>query len=86
MKTRNATKRSAKPNNTPTDHSHSHAGKFIPLLLLLMPSATVQAQFSYTVEQGKVTITGYTGPGGLVTIPPTINGLPVTSIGDYIRS
>ena len=29
-----------------------------------------------------VTITGYTGPGGAVTIPDTIEGRPVTSIGD----
>ena len=41
-----------------------------------------EAQFSYTVEDGKVTITGYTGPGGDATIPDAINGLPVTNIGD----
>jgi len=29
-----------------------------------------------------ITITGYTGSGGAVTIPSTTNGLPVTSIGD----
>ena len=35
-----------------------------------------------TTNNGTITITGYTGPGGAVTIPGTINGLPVTSIGD----
>ena len=38
--------------------------------------------YSYTTSNGKITITGYTGPGGAVTIPSTINGLPVTSIGE----
>jgi hypothetical protein len=39
-------------------------------------------QFSYTVASGAVTITGYTGSGGRLTIPDTITGLRVTSIGD----
>ncbi len=83
MKTRDATKRSAKPNNTPTGHSRRRPWRLLPVLLLLMLSATVQAQFNYTVSQGKVTITKYTGPGGAVIIPDMINGLPVTSIGAY---
>ena len=55
----------------------------LPLLLLLALPAAVQAQFTYTNNNGAITITGYTGPGGDVTIPDTISGLPVTSIGDY---
>ena len=51
-------------------------------LLLVLPAET-QAQFSYTNNNGAITITGYTGSGGNVTIPGTINGLPVTGIGDY---
>jgi len=51
------------------------------LLLLALPIAA-QAQFTYMTQNGAVTITGYTGPGGNVTIPSAINGLPVTSIGD----
>ena len=39
--------------------------------------------FSYTTNAGAITITGYTGPGGAVFIPPIINNLPVTSVGDY---
>src|SRR5437773_7203246 len=43
----------------------------------------LQAQdFTYTNTNGTITITGYTGPGGDVVIPGTIDGLPVTSIGD----
>ena len=60
------------------------------LWLLLGPPAVVQAQFtytnnygiwSYTTKNGTITIRGYTGPGGAVTIPSTITGLPVTTIG-----
>ena len=42
-----------------------------------------QEQFTFTTNSGVVTITGYTGSGGAVSIPVTINGLPVTSIGSY---
>ncbi len=53
------------------------------ILLLLAPPAVAQAQFNYTTNNGTITITGYTGPGGPVAIPETINGLPVTRIGDF---
>ena len=46
-----------------------------------MLPAVVHAQFNFVVNNRAVTITGYTGPGGAVSIPGTINGLPVTSIG-----
>ena len=51
-------------------------------LALLLACATVQAQFNCTTNQGAITITAYTGPGGTVVIPDTVHGLPVTSIGD----
>jgi hypothetical protein len=38
--------------------------------------------FTYTTNGGTITITGYTGPGGAVTIPNTITALPVTTIAD----
>ena len=54
----------------------------LPLFLLLL-TASVRAQdYTYTTNAGQITITGYTGSGGAVTIPGTIDGLPVTSIGD----
>ena len=61
----------------------------LPLLLLLALPALVQAQtytnaygiWSYAVTSGTITITGYTGSGGAVTIPSTITGLPVRSVG-----
>ena len=40
------------------------------------------SDFKYEVEDGKVTITNYTGKGGDVVVPDTIDGLPVTAIGD----
>ena len=56
------------------------------LLLLLILPAVVRAQvwmgFGYTFNNdGTVTITGYIGPGGAVTIPGAINGSLVSSIG-----
>ena len=53
----------------------------LTLLLLLTAPATVHAQFRYTTNNGTITITGYTGPGGAVVIPSSTNGYPVTSIG-----
>jgi hypothetical protein len=64
----------------PNQCQTARAGMFLLLLLLTLP-AVVQAQFTYTTKNGTITITGYTGPGGAVIIPDTINGLPVTSIG-----
>ena len=52
------------------------------LVLLLMLAAEAHAQdFTYTNTNGSITITGYAGPGGAVSIPGTIAGLPVTRIG-----
>jgi hypothetical protein len=41
----------------------------------------VVSDFNSTINNGEVTITGYTGTGGVVEIPATIGGLPVTTIG-----
>ena len=51
------------------------------MFLLALPAA-VQAQFTHTTNNGTLTITGYDGPSGSVSIPAAINGLPVTSIGN----
>ena len=51
-------------------------------MLLALPDA-LQAQFtSITNADDTITITGYLGAGGNVTIPAAIDGLPVTSIGN----
>lgn len=69
-------------NLTPHLRRRICAALFLPALLLSLPRA-VQAQFTYiTNGDGALTITGYTGPGGDVTIPATIVGHPVTAIGD----
>ncbi len=39
--------------------------------------AVVHAQFILSTNNGRITIAKYTGSGGAVTIPDTINGLPV---------
>jgi hypothetical protein len=44
-------------------------------------SSPMQNQFSYVTNNGTITITKFTGPGGVVVIPDTINGLPVTTLG-----
>jgi hypothetical protein len=53
------------------------------LLCAVMLPAVVNAQFTFTTNNGAITITGYTGTGGDVTIPSMINGLLVTSIQEY---
>jgi hypothetical protein len=50
-------------------------------LLLALPAAG-QDQFTYTTNNGGITITGYNGDGSVMVIPDTITGLPVTEIGD----
>jgi hypothetical protein len=42
--------------------------------------------FAYSTNNGSATITAYTGPGGAVTIPSPIAGLPVTAIADSVFS
>src|ERR1035437_7744005 len=66
--------------------------ELLRLLLLLVLPAVAQAQYyytnshgtiwSYTPDNGPVTITGASGVGGAVTVPSMINGYSVTSIGD----
>jgi hypothetical protein len=51
-------------------------------LLVFHLAATTQAQFTCkTNNGGTITITGYTGSGGAVTIPSSIDGHSVISIG-----
>ena len=39
--------------------------------------------FHYRVENGGAVITGYTGNTALLSIPATLDGLPVTAIGEH---
>jgi len=59
---------------------------FLWSLILLAAAVPVTAQqsgdFTYSSDGASITITRYTGNGGFVTIPGTIEGLPVTSIGE----
>ena len=55
---------------------------WLSLVLLMMTiPAVVQAQFTFTTNNGTITITGYTGTPTTLTIPSTTNGYPVTRIG-----
>jgi hypothetical protein len=53
---------------------------FCSWLALTLTSA--HAQYTYTTNSGAVTITAYAGPGGALTFPSTIHGMPVTSIAE----
>jgi hypothetical protein len=55
---------------------------FVALPLFALP-AVVRAQFSYITNNNTITITEYTGSDEAVVIPATIDGYPVTDIGDY---
>jgi len=50
------------------------------LMLLWIPRGVMAGDFAYYTNNGAITIWAYTGPGGTVIIPDTINGYPVTSI------
>jgi len=54
------------------------------VLSLLMLSVVVQGDdYTYEINNGTITITGYNGSGGAVVIPGEIGGVPVTRIGDW---
>src|ERR1035437_31280 len=48
-----------------------------------MLPAVAQAQFTFTTNNGAITITGSSGTNRIVTIPSSTNGYPVTGIGVY---
>ncbi len=54
------------------------------LTFFLLSSCGLSQDFAYTTNKGMITITGYTGPGGPVTIPDAIDRLPVAAIGDAV--
>ncbi len=76
----------------------SNGKKIISLLLSLIMALSVFAvvpfsaaaaatggqsgDFTYTLENGEATITGYTGSNPTATVPAVIDGCPVTKIGE----
>lgn len=56
------------------------------MLLCMVPAtqthASVQGDYTYTVNNGKATITDYSGAGGAITIPAVLGNYPVTHIGN----
>jgi uncharacterized repeat protein (TIGR03803 family) len=73
-------------------HTYTNSGIFLPSLLATNidgiamaeagPSITVSDLYGYTTNDGGISINSYFGPGGAVSIPATLTGLPVTSIGE----
>ncbi len=55
--------------------------KIAGLLLLTVPVAVKAGDYTYTTNNGTITITDYAGASDAVTITNQINGMPVTSIG-----
>lgn len=80
-------------------HIYTNTGTFVPTLIatnsngvavighgpqITVSAPTASTNFTFTTNNGAITITGYLGIGYNVTvkIPSTINGYPVTSIGN----
>lgn len=58
-----------------------NAGCLLTLIGLTF-ATPAPAQFTYETNNGAITITSYTGADADVTVPATIDGYPVTSLGD----
>jgi hypothetical protein len=50
--------------------------------LLVLPAIASAQDYTYETNNGAIAITSYIGTNNVVSIPDTINGLPVTSIED----
>src|ERR1043165_6093863 len=57
------------------------ANLFLALIVLLFAARAAHAQFTFTTNNGALTITAYTGTNDPVVIPAMPNGLPAISIG-----
>ena len=86
MKTESSLAKTTNPSMAAEVATPACATWLLPLLLLTLPAAVQSQNLTYTTNNGGITITGYTGSVASVTnvtIPNTINGHPVISIGDY---
>ncbi|MFO7535334.1 MAG: leucine-rich repeat protein [Kiritimatiellia bacterium] len=61
--------------------THGIAWRSLLIAFLLFGAGSAQAQYLYTVTNGEVTITGYTGHEKTITLPQTLEGLPVIGLG-----
>jgi hypothetical protein len=83
MKTQDYFATTTCPNTVAARSRTTCAAKLLALLLLALPAAVQAQDYTYTTnDDNTITITGYTGSGGDVTIPDTIDGFSVTSIGE----
>lgn len=55
--------------------------KLCLLAIFVTPFITVASEYEYSINDNKVIITKYTGIGGDVSIPETLEGAPVVTIG-----
>ena len=70
------------PSSSPVHRLLRIVGTLVLVIAATLPAQALQSgDFTYTVAATAATITGYTGAGGALTIPGTINSLPVISIG-----
>src|ERR1039458_1820056 len=86
MKTESSLAKTTNPSTAAEVATPACAMWRLPLMRLTLPAAGQSQNLTYTTTNGRITITGYTGSVASVTnvtIPNTINGHPVTSIGDY---
>ena len=82
MKRHNSVTDATGLNITAARLSRSCAAKALSVLFVLILPHRLQAEdYTYTTNGGMITITKYIGSGGAVTIPDTISGLPVTTLG-----
>lgn len=65
------------------ERSAGSLGNRFALANVAVEAFTPSNNFIYIITNGTITITGYNGTNTTVIIPGMINGLPVTSIGNY---
>ena len=79
MKTKHVFAKTTNPNPLAARLKTACATQMLPLLLLALPVMVQAEDYTYSInEDNTITITGYTGSGGDVTIPNKIDGLRVT--------
>ena len=56
------------------------------LAVMLLTAAAVSAEtsgdYEYSLEDGRATVTGYTGTDSVLTVPSSLGGCPVTAVGE----